>query len=159
MVRMNAAHLFLSTKLGYRLHDRAHIDVRNLDTLVVVNFKSFVDNLGWSLDSKTLMWALACRESLVGTSKATICASFLGFFFKLSILICKSQQFLVVSDLVRRSGFRGVFIKLDGWHQCALGQKRVDLLDELKRCVLLVEDESVDRAEDDRDLSAIKEKL
>ena len=63
VVRMNAAHLFLGAKLCDRLHHWTHIDVGYLDTLVVVDLKSLVDDLRWAFDSKTLMRALALRES------------------------------------------------------------------------------------------------
>ena len=40
-----------------------------------------------------------------------------------------------------------------------LGQQSVNLLDEFQSCVLLVQDQSIDRVQSDRDLASVEEKL
>ena len=61
MLRMNAAHLFLSSDLSHALIEWADVNISHLNTLVVVNIEAFVDHLGRSLDSERLVWALGCR--------------------------------------------------------------------------------------------------
>jgi len=41
---------FSSTQLGNRLGDRPHINVSDFNTLIIINFKRFVNNAGWSLN-------------------------------------------------------------------------------------------------------------
>lgn len=158
VVRVDAAHFLLGAQLSHRLHDWAHIDVGDLYTPVVVDLESLVDDLGRALDRKTLVRALARREALIGSS-ISIHASLFSFFLKLSVLVCKREQILVILDLVAGGRVCRILVQFDRRHKGALGQKRVDLLDELQRGVLLVEDERIDGAKDNRNLSAVEEKL
>lgn len=53
----------------------------------------------------------------------------------------------------------GLLIKFDWGHQLPLGKQGVDLADELKGSVLLVQDQGVHGGDDDRNLPSIKENL
>jgi len=64
------------------------------------------------------------------------------FFLNLSIHVFKAEEILVVA-----SGLLAVLlvlVELDWGQKLLLGQEGVDLLDELKSGVLLVQDESID---------------
>ncbi len=52
-----------------------------------------------------------------------------------------------------------VLVQLDGRHQSLFSQQRVDLLHELKSSVLLVQDQRIDAAQNDRDLSLVEKQL
>jgi hypothetical protein len=51
------------------------------------------------------------------------------------------------------------FVQFDGWHELSLCEERVDLSDELKSDIVLVEDEGVSVLEDDGDLPSLEEDL
>ena len=143
MVRMDAAHLFLSAQLRHRLHDRSHVDIRHLHPLVVVDLEGLVDDLGWTLDCEALVRALALGEAL-GSASEPAFRALLGFLLELSVLVRQSEQVLVILDLVCCSSLGCVLVELHRGHELALGQERVDLLHELEGGVLLVEDEGID---------------
>ena len=87
VIRVDAAHLFLSAKLGHRLHDRLHRNVGHSDTLVVVNLERLVDDLRGALDGKAFVGALALGKTLVSSGDGAIRA-FLGLLLELGVFVC-----------------------------------------------------------------------
>ena len=49
---MNGAHLFLCSNLSHALIERADVDVHDLNALIVIDVKFFIDDFRRSLDSE-----------------------------------------------------------------------------------------------------------
>ena len=55
-LRIDGAHFSLSPNKCNWLVNWSHIDIRNLNTLIVGDFKLLIDNLWWSFDCKWFLW-------------------------------------------------------------------------------------------------------
>lgn len=155
-LRVETGHLFGRSKLGHRLLNRSHVDVRYLDALVVLQLQLVTDDLWRSFD----------RKRLLGAALAFGLAHDGGVFLGTGIFLTAKK---IVVILLRHAS---TAICLEVWtvlsqqsvdgggaHQLAADEQLVDLFDEVKGRILLVEDERVDVVDDDGNLSLLEEEL
>ena len=146
--------------MGNALHHWSNINVSYLDALVICDLKLFRYDLWWAFDSQRLL-GTALFGDRAGASNRL--AFLLGdvFIFPEEVKLI-SVQLLGRAILVHFVGISGIgllqsLIDLDWWHQSPLGQQRIDLLHELKRGVLLVQNQGVEVVDDDGDLPSLEE--
>lgn len=151
VLRVDAGLLLSGAQLSDRLGHWAHINVSDFDALVVVNLERFINNAGWAFDRDGLVGALAA-------AKLALVSILDRLLLDLSIVSCREGKKILVVTLGLLALLL-ILIELDGRQELLLGQKGVNLLNELQSCVLFVQNESVDRVERDGDLSAVEEQL
>jgi len=115
---------FLCTNLSDILVERSNTDVSNFDTLIVIDFKLFRNNLRRSLNGQ---WLLRTSLRLIHH----------GMFFLLGFFIFSSQLHIlfhikhVLSLAHNLIVLLGLFVQFNWWKQLSLSQESVDLSDKL----------------------------
>ena len=145
VVWMIAWKFFLSANLCDRGRYWSHINICNLNSLVIMNLKRFVDNFGRAFYSQRFLRRTRLRKS---TPKETLLVTgFVLLFFRFLIIITHRKEIFSCSScsIANCTILSSLFIKFNGRKKLSFSQKSVNLSNKFQSSILFIQNKSINR--------------